>query len=134
MMYGLKSASAIVLLSIAGCAMTSKAPDFSGLKDVDGSDAVHINMTKAALHFAVALPFIGDASLEGAVRDFTEEAKRKERSASGSCSPMRPRYGGSCLQSVLCLRQNLPMSRGRLFSHSMIRLHRNTPKLRLRRE
>ena len=77
MMYGLKSASAVVLLSIAGCAMTSKAPDFSGLKDVDGSDAVHINMTKAALHFAVALPFIGDASLEGAVRDFTEEAKKE---------------------------------------------------------
>jgi hypothetical protein len=77
MMYGLKSASAIVLLSIAGCAMTSKAPDFSGLKDVDGSDAVHIHMTKAALHFAVAVPFIGDASLEGAVRDFTEEAKKE---------------------------------------------------------
>jgi hypothetical protein len=57
--------------------MTSKAPDFSGLKDVDGSDAVHINMTKAAVHFAVAMPFIGDASLEGAVRDFTEEAKKE---------------------------------------------------------
>jgi hypothetical protein len=74
---GRKMASALVLLSLAGCAMTSKAPDFSGLKDVDGSDAVHINMTKAALHFAVALPFIGDASLEGAVRDFTEEAKKE---------------------------------------------------------
>ena len=61
----------------SGCAMTSKAPDFSGLKDVDGSDAVHINMTKAAVHFAVAMPFIGDASLEGAVRDFTEEAKKE---------------------------------------------------------
>jgi hypothetical protein len=77
MMYGLKLTSAVLLLSIAGCAMTSKAPDFSGLKDVDGSDAVHINMTKAALHFAVAVPFIGDASLEGAVRDFTEEAKKE---------------------------------------------------------
>ena len=70
-------ASALLLLTFSGCAMTSKAPDFSGLKDVDGSDAVHINMTKAAVHFAVAMPFIGDASLEGAVRDFTEEAKKE---------------------------------------------------------
>ena len=61
-------ASALLLLTFSGCAMTSKAPDFSGLKDVDGSDAVHINMTKAAVHFAVAMPFIGDASLEGAER------------------------------------------------------------------
>ena len=74
---GLKLASMLVLLTFSGCAMTSKAPDFSGLKDVDGSDAVHINMTKAAVHFAVAMPFIGDASLEGAVRDFTEEAKKE---------------------------------------------------------
>ena len=77
MTYGLKLASTLLLLSFSGCAMTSKAPDFSGLKDVDGSDAVHMNMTKAAVHFAVAMPFIGDASLEGAVRDFTEEAKKE---------------------------------------------------------
>jgi hypothetical protein len=77
MKYGLNAASTFLLLSLSACAMTSKAPDFSGLKDVDGSDAVHINMTKAAVHFAVAMPFIGDASLEGAVRDFTEEAKKE---------------------------------------------------------
>jgi hypothetical protein len=29
------------------------------------------------VHFAVVVPFIGDASLEGAVRDFTEEAKQE---------------------------------------------------------
>jgi hypothetical protein len=77
MMYVLQLASILSILSFSGCAMTSKAPDFSGLKDVDGSDAVHIYMTKAAVHFAVAMPFIGDASLEGAVRDFTEEAKKE---------------------------------------------------------
>ena len=77
MLYALKLASTLVLLTFSGCAMTSTAPDFSGLKDVDGSEAVHINMTKAAVHFAVAMPFIGDASLKGAVRDFTEEAKRE---------------------------------------------------------
>jgi len=78
MMYGMKLAGTLIgLLALSACALTSKAPDFSGLKDVDGSDAVHINMTKAAVHFAVAMPFIGDASLEGAVRDFTEEAKKE---------------------------------------------------------
>jgi len=77
MIYPMKLASTILLLVCSGCALTSKAPDFSGLKDVDGSDAVHINMTKAAVHFAIAMPFIGDASLEGAVRDFTEEAKKE---------------------------------------------------------
>ena len=65
----------IVLLS--GCALTSRASDFNGLKDVEGSNAVHINMTKFAVHFAVVVPFIGDASLKGAVRDFTEEAKNE---------------------------------------------------------
>jgi len=34
-------------------------------------------MTKFAVHFAVVVPFIGDASLKGAVRDFTEEAKNE---------------------------------------------------------
>jgi hypothetical protein len=32
-----------------------------------GGSAVHINMTKFAVHFAVVVPFIGDASLKGAV-------------------------------------------------------------------
>jgi hypothetical protein len=77
MLYALKLASTLLLLSLSGCALTSKAPDFSGLKDVEGSDAVHINMTKAAVHFGVVVPFLGDASLEGAVRDFTEEAKKE---------------------------------------------------------
>ena len=77
MLYPLKFAATILLLALSGCALTSRAPDFNGLKDIDGSDAVHINMTKAAIHFAVVQPFIGDASLKGAVRDFTEEAKKE---------------------------------------------------------
>lgn len=77
MLYPLKFAATILLLALSGCALTSRASDFSGLKDIDGSDAVHINMTKAAIHFAVVQPFIGDASLKGAVRDFTEEAKKE---------------------------------------------------------
>ena len=77
MLYPRKLATVVLLASLTGCALTSKAPDFNGLKDVEGSDAVHINMTKVALHFGVVVPFIGDASLEGAVRDFTKEAKNE---------------------------------------------------------
>jgi CRISPR/Cas system CMR subunit Cmr6 (Cas7 group RAMP superfamily) len=77
MLSALKLAGLSLLLTLSGCALTSRAPDFSGLKDIDGSDAVHINMTKVALHFGVVVPFIGDASLKGAVRDFTEEAKKE---------------------------------------------------------
>jgi len=77
MPYSLKLAGAMLLLALSGCAFTSRAPDFNGLKDIDGSDAVHINMTKAAIHFAVVQPFLGDASLKGAVRDFTEEARKE---------------------------------------------------------
>ena len=77
MLYSLKLAGTLLLLGLSGCALTSRAPDFNGLKDVEGSDAVHINMTKVAVHFGVVVPFIGDASLEGAVRDFTKEAKKE---------------------------------------------------------
>ena len=77
MLYPLKFAYTLFLVVLSGCALTSRASDFNGLRDVEGSDAVHINMTKAAIHFAVVVPFIGDASLEGAVREFTEEAKKE---------------------------------------------------------
>ena len=77
MLYPLKFAYTLLLVVLSGCALTSRASDFNGLRDVEGSDAVHINMTKAAIHFAVVVPFIGDASLEGAVREFTEEAKKE---------------------------------------------------------
>ena len=77
MRYAQQLANTLLLLCLSGCALTSKAPDFNGLKDVEGSDAVHINMTKIAVHFGMVVPFIGDASLEGAVRDFTKEAKKE---------------------------------------------------------
>jgi hypothetical protein len=71
------SVSIIGSLLLSGCALTSTAPNFNGLKNFDGSEApVHINMTKAALHFAVVVPFIGDASLDGAVEEFTKAAKK----------------------------------------------------------
>jgi len=77
MAQGFTAAWLALIVLLSGCALTSRASDFNGLKDVEGSNAVHINMTKFAVHFAVVVPFIGDASLKGAVRDFTEEAKNE---------------------------------------------------------
>lgn len=71
--------TALILCSLllSSCAMTSTAPNFNGLHDFDGSEApVHINLTKAAVHLGIVMPFIGDASLDGAVEEFTKEAKK----------------------------------------------------------
>ena len=64
-------------LLLSGCALTSTAKDFNGLHNFDGSEApVHINLTKVAVHFGVVMPFIGDASLDGTVEEFTKAAKK----------------------------------------------------------
>lgn len=62
-------------LLLSGCALTSTAPNFNGLKNFDGSEGmVHINLTKVAVHLGVVFPFIGDASLDGTVEEFTKAA------------------------------------------------------------
>ncbi len=45
-------ACVLFCFAVTGCAMTSVAPNFNGLKYVDGSVPVHINLTKWAVHFA----------------------------------------------------------------------------------
>lgn len=71
------SSAMLCLLLLSGCALTSTAPNFNGLHDVDGSEApVHINLTKIAVHLGIVLPLIGDASLNGAVEEFTKAAKQ----------------------------------------------------------
>lgn len=75
--YAKRISSILCSLLLSGCALTSTAPNFNGLHDFDGSEApVHINLTKAAVHFGVVLPFIGDASLDGTVEEFTKAAKK----------------------------------------------------------
>jgi len=63
--------------AVSGCALTSKAKDFHGLPNFDGSQVVHINTTKIAIHALIFWPFIGDATLDGAVSEFTKEAKKQ---------------------------------------------------------
>lgn len=60
---------------LTGCASTKHAKDFSGLTTPYG-EAYHLNTSKYALHLLFGLfPFIGDASIEQTVADFTTAAK-----------------------------------------------------------
>jgi hypothetical protein len=65
----------LVLVPLTSCTLSSRASDFQGLRDIDGSIPTHINSTHYALQLFVALPLIGDASLKTAVSEFTKEAK-----------------------------------------------------------
>jgi ABC-type sugar transport system substrate-binding protein len=75
--------SAMVMLMLvlvmgvaAGCSISSRATDFSGLKNMDGDKVTHINTRNYAVHAFVTHPFIGDATLQNTVKSFTEEAKK----------------------------------------------------------
>ncbi len=65
---------------LTGCALTHKATNFNGLNSVDGPAPVHINVTEYALHLFVVQPFLGNATLENGVDEFTDEAKKMGKS------------------------------------------------------
>lgn len=60
----------------AGCSISSKATDFSGLKGMDGDKLTHINTRNYAVHLFITKPLWGDATLENTVKSFTDEAKK----------------------------------------------------------
>ena len=66
----------LVMGGAAGCSISSRATDFSGLKNMNGDKVTHINTRNYAVHAFVTKPFIGDATLQNTVKDFTEEAKK----------------------------------------------------------
>ena len=66
--------SAGVICLMAGCSMTSKATDFSGLSTPYGP-ATHVNTTNVAINLLFTKPIVGDASLQKTVADCTTEAK-----------------------------------------------------------
>jgi hypothetical protein len=66
----------LVMGVAAGCSISSRATDFSGLKGMDGDKVTHVNTRNYAVHLFVTQPFIGDATLQNTVKSFTEEAKK----------------------------------------------------------
>jgi hypothetical protein len=67
---------ALVMGVAAGCSISSKATDFSGLKGLDGDKVTHINTRNYAVHLFITKPLFGDATLQNTVKEFTEEAKK----------------------------------------------------------
>ena len=66
----------LVMGGAAGCSISSRATDFSGLKGMDGDKVTHINTRNYAVHFLITKPLWGDATLQNTVKNFTEEAKK----------------------------------------------------------
>jgi hypothetical protein len=62
--------------AVAGCSITSRATDFSGLRNMDGDKVTHLNTRNYAIHFFIRNPIWGNATLQNTVRNFTEEAKK----------------------------------------------------------
>ena len=76
MRYSAMTMLVLVMGVAAGCSITSKATDFSGLKGLDGDKVTHLNTRNYAVHLFITKPLIGDATLQTTVKDFTEEAKK----------------------------------------------------------
>ncbi|HSL02966.1 MAG TPA: hypothetical protein VK901_05450 [Nitrospiraceae bacterium] len=76
MKYSAMAMLVLVMGVAAGCSITSKATDFSGLKGLDGDKVTHINTRNYAVHLFITKPLFGDATLQNTVKDFTEEAKK----------------------------------------------------------
>jgi len=66
----------LVMGVAAGCSISSRATDFSGLKNINGDKVNHIHTRNWAVNLFVAQPLIGDATLQNTVKDFTAEAKK----------------------------------------------------------
>ena len=76
MRYSAMTMLVLVMGVAAGCSISSKATDFSGLKGLDGDKVTHINTRNYAVHLFITQPLIGDATLQNTVKDFTAEAKK----------------------------------------------------------
>ena len=59
----------------SGCSRTRMASDFSGLSTPDGKAIAHLNTSNFAIHILGSQPFVGDATLDTTVGDFTREAR-----------------------------------------------------------
>jgi hypothetical protein len=76
MRYSAMTMLVLVMGVAAGCSISSKATDFSGLKGLDGDKVTHINTRNYAVHLFITKPLFGDATLQNTVKNFTEEAKK----------------------------------------------------------
>ncbi len=61
-----------VFFLFSGCAFHSTSKNWHGLMGADGSPAYYKKTSKVAINLLVAVPFIGNVSLDGMVEDLTQ--------------------------------------------------------------
>jgi hypothetical protein len=61
-----------------GCAFHSTAKNWSGLVGVDGKPAYYKKTTKVVFNAFVIIPFLGNASIDGMVRDMTADIVKEK--------------------------------------------------------
>jgi hypothetical protein len=76
MRYSAMAMLVLIMGVAAGCSISSKATDYSGLKNINGDKVTHINTRNYAVHAFITKPLFGDATLQNTVKSFTEEAKK----------------------------------------------------------
>jgi hypothetical protein len=62
-------------LALSGCAFSTTAKDWNGLKGLDDKPTYYMTTTKVGLNLLIAVPFIGDMGISGLTRDLTEYVK-----------------------------------------------------------
>lgn len=66
---------AVLALVGGGCAFSTTAKDWNGLKGVDGQPTYYMTTTKVGINLLIAVPFIGNMGISGLTRDLTERVK-----------------------------------------------------------
>jgi len=64
-------------LSVCGCAFSTTAKNWNGLKGMDEKPTYYMTTTKVGLNLLIAVPFIGDMGISGLTRDLTEDIKEQ---------------------------------------------------------
>jgi hypothetical protein len=71
------AAALVAAVSIAACSSTSVGKRFNGVESTSGRPAQFQNTTNYAVHlFCGVAPLIGDATVDGAMADFTADARK----------------------------------------------------------
>jgi hypothetical protein len=68
---------ALLSLTLGGCAFSTTAKDWNGLKGPDDKPSYYMTTTKVGLNLLIAVPFLGDMGIAGLTRDLTEYVKEQ---------------------------------------------------------
>ena len=73
----LRACSIALGFAMAGCAFSTTAKDWNGLKGQHDNPTYYMSTTKVGLKLLIVVPFLGDMGIAGLTRDLTEEVKEQ---------------------------------------------------------